>query len=87
MGLPLMISKITEYTVYKDQNGDEVVYCRNSDGDAWAFPAPTMHSKLTDLQEKVLWNRILRASKNNIALKNAVEHCIMVYKLSISQES
>lgn len=83
-----MISKITEYTVYESPDGGETVYARKSGESSRQLysVSDTAKEKITRLKENQLWYNIRQAAKTNPVLQQALDQCIMIYKLSKDYE-
>lgn len=83
-----MISKITEYTVYESPDGGETVYARKSGevGRQLYSVSDTAKEKIARLKENQLWYNIRQAAKTNPILQQALDQCIMIYKLSKDYE-
>lgn len=79
-----MISKITEYTVYESPDGGETVYARESGQPSRELYSQSDKAKerIAGMRENQLWYKIRLAAKTNPTLQDALDQCIMIYKLS-----
>jgi hypothetical protein len=79
----MMVSKITEYTVFESPDGGETIYAR--------IPGSNERIKISESDqvrearkagdEMRLWQDICRAAKTNAALQEAIDRAILLYYL------
>jgi hypothetical protein len=79
----MMVSKITEYTVFESPDGGETIYAR--------MPGSNERIKISESDqvrearkagdEMRLWQDICRAAKTNAALQEAIDRAILLYYL------
>ncbi len=74
--------------IFESPDNGKTVYSREA-----GETARTLHSMDDDIKdmfltihEDKLWGNIRRAAKTNIALQTALDHAIMIYKLSKDYE-
>ena len=84
----MIVDKITEYTVYESPDGGRTVYARkNGQTDRTLHSIhPDAVKELAKIADDFLWQEIREAAKTNIALQNALENAILIYKLSKDHE-
>lgn len=80
----MMVSKITEYTIFESPDGGETIYAR--------IPGTSDRIKITESDhvrevrragdEIRLWRDICQAAKTNTALQEALDRVILLYHLS-----
>lgn len=80
----MIVSKITEYSIFESPDGGETVYAR--------LPGRSDRIKISesnrvrdlrqDVTDNQLWHDIRQAAKTNAALQEAMERVIVLYHLS-----
>lgn len=79
----MTIKRITEYAIFEGYDGNETVYCRlpgEEMRELYSASGDTI-DKLKEIKENQLWANIRELAKTNIALQNALDQCIIIYKL------
>ena len=81
----IMISKITEVTIYESPDGGRTVYSRKS-GDASGMRQ--LHSVSTELETEMArlrqeerWMEIFHAAERSPALQEAIDRVMVIYEL------
>jgi hypothetical protein len=80
----MMVSKITEYTVFESPDGGETVYARmpGSSERVKISESNRVQELKQDMVETQLWHEIRKAAKTNTALQEAMNRVILLYHLS-----
>ncbi len=84
----MMVSKITELTVFESPDGGRTVYARKS-GDTnreLYSQDPALQQELKDLESSKRWVEIFQARKANPDLDHLCEQVEILYELSRSPE-
>lgn len=78
-----LVKRITEYTIFEDPNGFETVYIKLPGEEMRELSVETSDDvdKIAEIKQNKLWGEIRRAAKSNSALQNALDQCIIIYKL------
>ena len=66
--------------IYESPDDGDTVYARKEGTNERIMIGQSLHAK--ELKEQRLWNEIYPKRKTNPALTEAVEKCIIIYKLS-----
>ena len=80
----MIVSKITEYTVFESPDGGETVYARipGSSERVKVNESNRVQELKQDMAENQLWQEIRKAAKTNTALQEAMNRVILLYHLS-----
>jgi hypothetical protein len=70
--------------IYERANG--IIYAREHGKIERRIVGYEQGADYDPIQTSVNWNEMCRVAKSNPALKNALEQCIMIYKLSKENE-
>jgi hypothetical protein len=84
----MMVSKITELTVFESPDGGRTVYARNS-GSAKRelhWQDPKLQQELRDLERSKRWVEIFQARQHNTELDRLCEQVEILYELSRRSE-
>lgn len=85
----MMVSKITEYTIFESPDGGETIYARIPGTSDRVLVRESDHvrevRKASD--EIRLWQDICRAAKTNEALQEAMDRVILLYHLSKADDN
>jgi hypothetical protein len=79
----MMVSKITELTVFESPDGGRTVYAR-SPGSAKRelhWQDPKLQQELRDLENSKRWVEIFQARRDNIELNDLCEKVELLYEL------
>lgn len=84
----MIVNKITEYTVYESPDGGKTVYARKSGQADRILHSihPDTIKELGKIADDFLWQEIREAAKTNLALQNALDSAILIYRLSKDNE-
>jgi hypothetical protein len=79
----MMVSKITEVTIFESPDGGRTVYARQPGSAAKAlhYQDPKLLQELQDLENKRRWAEIFEARHNNTALDELCNKVEMLYEL------
>jgi hypothetical protein len=80
----MMVSKITELTVFESPDGGRTVYARNSGSNKRElhWQDPKLQQELRDLERSKRWVEIFQARQNNTELDHLCEQVEILYELS-----
>lgn len=80
----MIVSKITEATIYESVDGDETIYIRENGGEHKSIDnkSPRAFDLHKQLKEDQLWGNIRRAARTNPTIKRALDEAEMLYNLS-----
>lgn len=80
----MIVSKITQATIYQDAAGGEAIYIRENGSEQQLLDpgSPGAYDLREQLLENKLWGNIRRAAKTNPTIKQALDEAIMLYNLS-----
>ena len=72
--------------IYESPDKGKTVFARNVETQerhvvGYSFDEETIQA-LKNTFEEIRWNEIRAAARTNVALKNAMDQCIMIYELS-----
>ena len=79
----MMVSKITELTVFESPDGGRTVYARKP-GDSRRelhYQDPKLQQELRDLESQRRWTEIFQARRNNAELNDLCEKVELLYEL------
>jgi hypothetical protein len=79
----MMVSKITELTVFESPDGGRTVYARRP-GDSKRelhYQDPKLQQELRDLDNQKRWTEIFQARKDNAELDHLCERVEILYEL------
>lgn len=85
----MIVSKITEYTVFESPDGGETVYARipGSDERIKISESEQVREIRKSEDELRLWQDICKAAKSNTALREAMDRVILLYHLAKSESN
>lgn len=85
----MIVSKITEYTIFESPDGGETVYARLPGSSERILISESEQVRLARQagDELRLWRDIFRAANTNPALKEAMDRVILLYHLSRSTDN
>jgi hypothetical protein len=80
----MMVSKITEVTVFESPDGGRTVYARQPGSSHRELYSqdPALQQELKDLENSKRWVEILQARKDNPELDHLCEQVEILYELS-----
>ena len=80
----MMVSKITELTVFESPDGGRTVYARNSGSTKRElhWQDPKLQQELKDLERSKRWVEIFQARRNDPELDHLCEQVEILYELS-----
>ena len=80
----MIVSKITEYTVFESPDGGETVYARipGSSERVKVNESNRVQELKQDMAENQLWQEIRKAAKTNTTLQEEMNRVILLYHLS-----
>jgi hypothetical protein len=80
----MMVSKITEVTIFESPDGGRTVYARQpgSTTKSLHYQDPRLQQELEELENKRRWAEIFESRHNNIALAELCNKVEMLYELS-----
>ena len=80
----MMVSKITEVTIFESPDGGRTVYARQpgSNSKSLHYQDPKLKQELEDLENKRRWVEIFEARHNNAALDELCDKVEVLYELS-----
>jgi len=80
----MMVSKITELTVFESPDGGRTVYARNSGSTKRElhWQDPKLQQELKDLEKSKRWVEIFQARRNDPELDHLCEQVEILYELS-----
>jgi hypothetical protein len=80
----MMVSKITELTVFESPDGGRTVYARRPGETKRELYSqdPALQQELKDLEKSKRWVEILQARKDNTELDRLCEQVEILYELS-----
>ena len=80
----MMVSKITEVTIFESPDGGRTVYARHpgSSTRSLHYQDPQLQQELDDLEHKRRWAEIFGARHNNVALNELCTQVEVLYELS-----
>ena len=86
--LIMMVSKITELTVFESPDGGRTVYARKPGTTTRELHRqdPQLQQELKDLESSKRWVEIFQARKNNPELDHLCEQVEILYELARSSE-
>jgi hypothetical protein len=79
----MMVSKITELTVFESPDGGRTVYARRP-GDIRRelhYQDPKLQQELRDLESQKRWTEIFLARRDNVELNDLCEKVELLYEL------
>jgi hypothetical protein len=79
----MMVSKITELTVFESPDGGRTVYARNSGSNKRElhWQDPKLQQELRDLERSKRWVEIFQARQDNAELDRLCEQVEILYEL------
>jgi hypothetical protein len=80
----MMVSKITELTVFESPDGGRTVYARNSGSTKRElhWQDPKLQQELKDLEKSKRWVEIFQARRDDPELNHLCEQVEILYELS-----
>ena len=80
----MMVSKITEMTVFESPDGGRTVYARNSGSTKRElhWQDPKLQQELKDLEKSKRWVEIFQARRDDPELNHLCEQVEILYELS-----
>jgi hypothetical protein len=80
----MMVSKITEVTIFESPDGGRTVYARQPGSTARSlhYQDPRLQQELEELENKRRWAEIFESRHNNAALSELCNQVEMLYELS-----
>jgi hypothetical protein len=80
----MMVSKITEVTIFESPDGGRTVYARNPGATERTLHQqdPELQRELEELQSQKRWVDIFQTRKNNAELDHLCEQVEIMYELS-----
>ena len=80
----MMVSKITELTVFESPDGGRTVYARNSGSNKRElhWQDPKLQQELRDLERSKRWVEIFQARRDDPELDHLCEQVEILYELS-----
>ena len=84
----MMVSKITELTVFESPDGGRTVYARNSGSTKRElhWQDPKLQQELKDLEKSKRWVEIFQARRDDPELNHLCEQVEILYELSRQTE-
>jgi len=84
----MMVSKITELTVFESPDGGRTVYARTpgSNKRELHWQDPKLQQEIKDLERSKRWIEIFQARKDNAELDHLCEQVEILYELSRKPE-
>jgi hypothetical protein len=79
----MMVSKITEVTIFESPDGGRTVYARNPGNNSRSlhYQDPKLKQELEDLENKRRWTEIFESRHNNTALNELCDKVEVLYEL------
>jgi hypothetical protein len=79
----MMVSKITEVTIFESPDGGRTVYARHpgSNSKSLHYQDPKLKQELEDLENKRRWAEIFESRRNNAALDELCNKVEVLYEL------
>jgi len=80
----MMVSKITEVTIFESPDGGRTVYARQpgSNSRSLHYQDPQLKQELQELENKRRWAEIYEARRGNVALDELCDKIEVLYELS-----
>jgi|TARA_B110000503_G_scaffold72926_1_gene112760 hypothetical protein len=80
----MMVSKITEVTIFESPDGGRTVYARHpgSQHRSLHYQDPKLKQELDELEQKRRWAEIFESRHSNIALNELCSKVEVLYELS-----
>jgi hypothetical protein len=80
----MMVSKITEVTIFESPDGGRTVYARHpgAQNRSLHYQDPKLKQELDELEHKRRWAEIFESRHNNVALNELCSKVEVLYELS-----
>jgi hypothetical protein len=84
----MMVSKITELTIFESPDGGRTVYARqpNSSKRELHYQDPNLQQELRDIERQKRWVEIFQARRDHAELDHLCEQVEILYELSRRSE-
>lgn len=80
----MQVKKITEVTIYESPDGGKTVYSRTNGSSMRQLHSVSsdLETEMDRVQREATWMAILKMSERSPVLQEAIDHAIVIYELS-----